>query len=99
VHSLSWKRNDGRPLLKVTYKNGVGPSITFKNKGDDSAAEVLKLDTWRAEHIADYLREKLKEQKPEELPAGDAAAAAATGEAKEAGDNKDVKVDKKKKEK
>lgn len=51
--------------LRVVYKNGAFPSIRFKNRDDDAAEEVLRLETWRADHIADYLEEKLREKMPE----------------------------------
>ena len=50
--------------LRVVYKNGVGPSIRFKNRDDDATEEVLRLETWKADDIADYLQEKLREKKP-----------------------------------
>jgi len=61
----------------VVYKNGAQPTVTFASRGDD-ATEVVRLETWRTEHLADYLNEKLRgaPQKPE-LAAAVAAAAAA----------------------
>ena len=47
--------------LRVVYKNGARPSLKFKNRDDDATEEVARLETWRAEHIADYLREKLRD--------------------------------------
>ena len=49
--------------LRVVYKNGVGPSIRFKNRDDDATEEVLRLPSLQAE----YLQEKLREKKPELL--------------------------------
>jgi predicted N-acetyltransferase YhbS len=65
--------------LKVVYKNGVGPSIRFKNADDDATEEVQRLETWRAEDLRDYLVEKLREKKKPELAAAAAADEASVG--------------------
>jgi hypothetical protein len=66
----------------VVYKNGAQPTVTFASRGDD-ATEVVRLETWRTEHLTDYLNEKLRSapQKPELAAAAAAAAAAAGGDA------------------
>ena len=89
------------------YRSGAGPHIVFKNKGEDATEEKLRLETWRADDLADYLDEKLAaeppavtegEEKPKLAePAAEEMAPEATEEKKQ--EKKTKKKTKKKKKK
>ena len=42
----------------IRYKNGAPPRIILSNDSGDT--ETIRIDNWKAEHIAEYLTERMK---------------------------------------